>query len=38
LVAEQKIDELRDLDVIDRDIRFGGRCDDQVLLVDALQV
>src|SRR5262249_39326483 len=32
LVVEQEIDELRDLDIVDRDLRLVPFCDDQVLL------
>jgi hypothetical protein len=33
LVVEQEIDELRDLDVVDRDLGLVRVCDDQVLLL-----
>ena len=32
LVVQQEIDELRDLDVVDRDLGLAITCDDQVLL------
>jgi hypothetical protein len=37
LVVQQEIDELRDLDAVDRDLRLAITCDDQVLLLGSLQ-
>ena len=37
LVVQQEIDELRDLDVVDRDLGLAITCDDQVLLLGSLQ-
>ena len=37
LVVQQEIDELCDLDVVDRDLGLAITCDDQVLLLGSLQ-